>query len=624
MKESKGDKIKLSHDFDAFAEFLETVDHNEESPVVEEKTGSNLRFVHQNGDNVVFVHPQHGHIISVGFLQTLTIEVLDYTKTKDIEIRDLSQFQPLVALPGDILARSTDDGQAADETVSAENVEAVLLEAGANVRIDSRGQYIADQYGFIVLNGKAISILSPLKISHDMLRVDWLVVDEHPAGVDRQMLEFWLSDATVKKQPDNLISDILKRMDEGVLQSGAHTIVRGTPPVHGEDGHIEWFVQVDYIAGKLLPDGRIDFRERNFVVTVSRGQMLARLRRESNGTAGKSIFGRYLPAKNGVPVHLVAGENVRRESEERGAVYYAEKDGAVHVFHNKVMLTEVLTLPNGVNFETGNVDFSGDVIVYGIVESGFTVRAGGDIVVTESVENGALLEAQGNVVVGTSISGRRTSVSAGLSIKAQYINESTLKAGNDIILGSYALHAKLRAIGMIQVNKSTGKHGGAIIGGEAWGSEKIDVYFAGAEAWVQTELIAGIRPEQIERLDELKESIGEKNKHLRQILDYFGLTNIDLNKLKEMIENAEGVARKGMAIRAKYLAKTGKDLQELLAEKAKLVAEIGPAPDNAEILIRESAHPNVTICIGKSRRKLELNVLGPARFQLRNDTLTRV
>lgn len=621
-KKGNKESIKITHDFDEFSAFLDQVEEEERSPSPGVETQPSPTYVTRFGEKVTFVHPQYGNAVSVEFLKALSVEVLDYANAKSLENRDVAQFQPLVALPGDILVH-VQKNKTVQSDFAGEETNCHVLEAGPHVLFDGERQYVADQYGFVILENNSLSICSPLKISHDMLRVDWLFTAEHPVGVARPMIEFWLADARVKNRAESGLDGLLEACNGGDLSAEAYSIVTGTPPVQGVDGKIEWHVNVDHIAGKILPDGRIDFRERNFVVNVTDGQLLATVRHAVKGKPGKDIYGRLLQPEHGVSVHLAAGENVRREKNDTETLFYSALDGAVHHFQDKLEVTNVLTLPDGVNFETGNIDFSGDIIVYGGVRSGFTVQAGGDIIVTEDVENGAILEARGNIVVGTSISGKRTKVVSGLCVKAQFVNEATVRAKTDILLGSYAWHAKLRALGEIKVNRSTDITGGAIIGGEAWATQRIDVHVAGADAWIQTELIAGILPEQTEKLEQLKKSIEAKNIHIRQILDFFELSSIDLNKLKRIIEQAEGIVRKRMAIRAKYLAKSGKELQQLIAEKSRLIDEIGPAPDNAEICIREKAYPNVLFCIGPSRRNQE-RTIGPTLFKLQNEKLVQL
>jgi len=283
-------------------------------------------------------------------------------------------------------------------------------------------------------------------------------------------------------------------------------------------------------------------------------------------------------------------------------------------------------VPESVSCNTGNIHFAGDVVVQGSVDAGFSVYAAGNVIITGTVESGSGIFAQGDVVVGVSIMGKRTVVKAGGFIRTQNIHEATVSAGRDILLSGYAFHARLRAGGFIQVTKAgaqSSKYSGSIMGGEAWASSGIDTNSAGTPAWGHTELMAGILPEQSEKLDDLQKNIEVKNTHIRQLLDHFGLTSINLDKIRGMIEQSQGLYRKSMALKAKSLAKAGKKLQELLAKREQILAQIGPVSDMVEIKIRERAYPNVVIRIGNKKRMLssELGELGAVRFHIDNQEL---
>ncbi|WP_163337756.1 DUF342 domain-containing protein [Desulfopila sp. IMCC35008] len=625
-KSENSRSFKLSHDFDAFAEFLDKVEQTDDV-ANDTDVAPEICFHNSTGVVIVFNHPQDGHTISAGFLMASTIETLDYYNEKISNNLEFNEFKPLIAFPGDKLAGPDDSFSGEAETIEEEDTIKPKnnrhLLTGAHVRENERSELIADQYGFVTLNEGKLSIQSPLKVSKDLLRLDWLLPGEHPQGrITLPMLEFWLQEAAVRISPDHqkTLMALIENINNGIFAAGANTIVRGVSPIHGEDGFIQWHIDIDQSPGKLLDDGRIDFRERNFVVNVTKDQRVATVIPPTKGTPGIDIFGNEVAADDGKILQLVAENNVRTEQNELETSYFSEMDGAIHLYKDTLSVTNVLTLEEGVNFGTGNIDFAGDVVVIGIVLSGFSVCAGGDIIVTDSIENGAFLKARGNIVIGVAINGMNTMVQSGLSLRTQYVNEATVKAGTDIIIGSYARHAKLRAIGVIQVNRSIELLGGAIIGGETWATQKIIIHTAGSEAWVRTELIAGILPEQIEKLDQLKENIEAKNTHIRQILDYFGIANIDLKKLKAMIENAEGMNRKSMALRAKYLANAGKQLQQLLTEKAALVTEIGPAPVDAEIQIQKSVYPNVIVRLGSKKRSID-SALGPTCFQIDNEKI---
>ena len=101
----------------------------------------------------------------------------------------------------------------------------------------------------------------------------------------------------------------------------------------------------------------------------------------------------------------------------------------------------------------------------------------------------------------------------------------------------------------------------------------------------------------------------------------FGIATVDLKKIKGLIEQAGGVTGKSMALRAKYLAKAGKIMQDLLVQHSKLKTEIGPAPTHAAMVVREKVYPNVTIRIGNKKKEIKRG-MGSATLELEHDELT--
>ncbi len=615
--------FKLTHNIDALDEFLGGVENLKEGNFPD--NSHTLEFLARDGAKLAFLHPQQGHTVLPGFVVAHSAETLDIINAENFYDQDFGRFQPLIALPGNRLAAKTEpeilsDIESEDSYKPDRKSDAQKLKSGTNVVINDNGEFVAEQYGFVILINGILSIISPLSISQDKLRIDWLLSSNLPTGITRQMIEFWLCEEGVDKLPDESLDDLLQRIQTGSYEPGLNTVIWGTPPEHGDNGKIEWHVNIDLMPGKQLPDGRVDFRERNYVVNVTAGQILGVLKPPIQGKPGLNVFGLPLSANDGIPLQIEDGDNVRKENRNQDIIFLAEIDGAFHFDHNIIFITDVLILPEGVNYKTGNITFSGDVVVEGDIEPGFSIRAGGDIIVTDSIENGSILEARGKVIVGSFINGNQVLVKAGSSVNAGYVNEATIIAGQDIILRSYARHAKLRAQRLIQVKKNFDKLGGSVFGGESWAGQTIDIHVAGTEAWIQTDLVAGISPEHAEKLDQILESIESKNNHIRQILGHFGLFDIDLDKLKSMIENAQGIKKKSMALRAKYLVKAGRQLQQLLVEKMRIATEIGPTPKDAEVIIRETAYANTNITIGKSKRKIDYDI-GPTRFYLQNDVL---
>ena len=91
------------------------------------------------------------------------------------------------------------------------------------------------------------------------------------------------------------------------------TMARGGPPINGEDTRIEYTFDPDERPGKIMPDGSIDFRERNVVTGVNEDQLLATVYPATEGIKGYTIFNEELNARDGQEYVYEAGENVRTE-----------------------------------------------------------------------------------------------------------------------------------------------------------------------------------------------------------------------------------------------------------------------------------------------------------------------
>ncbi len=618
----------LDQDYDEFEQFLEGLDESENEStlppdtLVESEDAPQLIFFGPSGGAITFVRPGEPQSVSPEYVMTTASEIRNFLASEAIIFDKLQQYRVLVAFPGNLLAYekvefSTDKTSEplASGTSQQSSKNVFYLEPGPHMVLNERGEFSAEQYGFVHLQENKLTLCPPIRISNDLLSVEWLVPARHPGGVSREMLDFWLKDNGVSVETVANLDDLINRVNNGCPETQIYTIASGQAPVPGVDGRIEWQVKIGRTFGKKLRDGRFDFRERNYVVNVKKNQLVANLQPAVDGIPGSDVKGRLLDVVDGKPMQLIPGKNITKKQAGLDVHYVANIDGGLHYHGNKVSVARLMILPEGVNYQTGNINFIGDVLVQGSVISGFSIIAEGDVTVTDNVESGSIITAQGDIVVGKSIFGKQTNVTAGGDLRAQSVHEATVAAGKDIVLGGYAFHARLRAGGHIQVENGGEKHVGCIMGGEAWATAGIDMYIAGTSAWGHTELLVGISPEQLEKLEGLQKSIESKNTNVRNILDYFGLTSIDLNAIRVKIEEAEGIQKKTMALRAKHLAIVGKYLQQLLAEREHAMEQVGPVPDNVEIKIREKAFPNVAIKIGGKKQKLKLE-FGPVRFHL--------
>ncbi|MGL1931089.1 MAG: FapA family protein [Desulfotalea sp.] len=617
MSNNDLDKNSLndSEDFEGFEDFLGDLD-SVDGKNQESTNSSKFAYLGNAGNEVVFLRSDEEKCLSTDRLTELFNDFIDFYRSKYSENVEYTKFAPLAVTPGARIAY--EQTLRGDFSISGGN--AIKIAAGDHVERTSSGDYIAEKYGYICVINNILQILSPIQVKGNLEAIIWYFSGSPTNAMDKDFLEFWFKRLGVPCNQDNEIEKCLMYYEAGSLEADCYTLASSIPAIDGKDGQIKWFIDIEERIGTSLPNDKIDFKDRNLVVSAVTGQKLAQLTSPTLGISGKNLKGEELTAKHGTPARLRAGKHIQLIEEDEEILFFAETEGALHHDGDMIYLSEELVLYNGVNYKTGNIDFTGDVVVRGAIASGFTIRAGGDVTVSAAIQDGVTIESDGDIVISLGVSGKRTRIAAGGNVTTPYVNEATIVAGGDIILGDYVYHGKLRARGSVQVKYGSGDNSGSVMGGEIWATKTIDIYIAGTKAWADTELVAGVLPEQVLALDNVQKNIRYKNTHLRQILDYFGVASIDLKKIKSIIEKSDGMTRKSMALRAKYLAQVGKSLKSLLGEQARLKASIGPAPADSQIIIRQNVYTNVTASVGNHKHRFERD-MGPTTLLVELDQL---
>jgi uncharacterized protein (DUF342 family) len=280
-------------------------------------------------------------------------------------------------------------------------------------------------------------------------------------------------------------------------------IARGTPPIPGKDGRIELLVQS---SGKKGPqereDGSVDFYNVLQLLNVEKGQLLAKKIPPVKGTPGMNVSGDEVPAKEGKEARFQIGKNVLLDQEKTHA--YAATEGQVSITENgKLNVLSVFEVKGDVDFSVGNIDFVGSVVVHGNVHPGFTIKAGGDIRIAGSVES-ATLQANGSIEIRGGIIGHhKGTVTAGVDVKAGFIQNAVVKAENDIIVSQVIMHSQVSA-GHDVICKATK---GLIVGGAVRAGEKVIAKIIGNAINTMTIIEVGANPALRDELQQLKKEI---------------------------------------------------------------------------------------------------------------------
>jgi uncharacterized protein len=530
------------------------------------------------------------------------------------------EVRAVAAIAGEIVARRVKHSEGRNGSdvfgqLVEDDGQGITLEAGDGVGRDE-DTYRTVDYGYVHLVENTVQVFSPYVIEAGGTRASWLLLDERAREIKAEDVETALAERGVNTGIDrDLIGKLAAQVRAGTHTCGVFTLAAGTPAQEGQDGRIEMLADVRRQAGQEREDGSIDFREVNFAANVEDGQLVAVRFLPQAGCSGVDIYGKTVEPQLCKEADLSPGKNVRVAQGEGRIMFYATASGALKVEGDKISVAEVLYVQGDVSFNTGNLDFAGDVVIKGKVVQGFSVKATGDIIVAETVEAGTSVNAQGGITVGRGVVGRRTRIVAKGGLRAQFVQEATVQVQGDIGLGSYAYHANLQAGGKIVIARGAGPRSGSVMGGQVWALGGIDLHTAGTQTQTRTELSIGLWPEEARQMDRIRRSIQECSTHMKRLLGKFGLARIDIVQIQRMVAASTGPRRKILAVSAHRLGEVVQAYQKLLSGRSLLEERLSVALEKAEIKVREVAHPNVTVRLGQHLRVLNAPLKTP-RFRI--------
>ncbi|AYC28902.1 flagellar assembly protein A [Paenisporosarcina cavernae] len=182
------------------------------------------------------------------------------------------------------------------------------------------------------------------------------------------------------------------------LEGGRVAIAKGTPPVKGRDGYLEILYDNDVFQSVRDQRARVDFREKNAILTVEEGDVLAQIIPATNGKPGKDVFGNVIlpPVVQEVDLRLtnhVAQKEARIIAVTSGRPLIETRGRLV-----KVDIVKELIHHGDVTIESGNIRFQGDVVIKGDIDDSMVVEAAGRITIDGNCTKAEITSAQSVLV----------------------------------------------------------------------------------------------------------------------------------------------------------------------------------------------------------------------------------
>jgi len=240
---------------------------------------------------------------------------------------------------------------------------------------------------------------------------------------------------------------VADEMIEGFIKSSgfktkAFKIAQGITPIHGKDAKIKFYFDRDYLkAGGLTEDGIIDFKERGEMPFVELGALLAEKTPMKESQNGKNIYGDEVEIPPATDIELKFGTGA--QLSEDGLKVLAEVQGfPVHTMSGHIAVYQEYTTEGDVDYETGHINYDGNVNVNGRIKSGFKVKGNN---IQAMALDGGIITADENVNIAGGIN-EGTIYSRG-SVHAKFIHKSKLLCLGDVIIEKEIVDADIECSG---------------------------------------------------------------------------------------------------------------------------------------------------------------------------------
>lgn len=514
-----------------------------------------------------------------------------------------------LAKPKDVLAEK------AELPEGAENQP--FWEIGEQVEADPDGMCVrAREWGYVTLRGGRIEVTSPLWVAPDASAVYFVNLPQrdsltYPSVED--MAGLLLQSGVIHGFRERDWSDSRRALEAGQKMPSLIPVALATPPQDSVEASFQWAVDMeDNRVGKILEDGSIDFRERSQAPSVTEGDLIGSFTPAARGESGRDVLGREIVPPRSQAFEVTCGQHTREEVRGDKTFFYASMSGEVIPEDRMVSagprmrrrlrlnVSQVVNVDGDVGYNTGNIDFNGDVVIRGSVQSLFSVRAEGSIHISGYIEDGAIVSSGRDVMVGGGILGSSTKVDVEGALWAKFAQEADIRVGGDARIGSYLFNASLRAGGkVIVLGRGDGK-ARSLVGGLVWAGLGIESSSIGSPYNSATRLVSGVDFRQVERMEKLRSMHRVCEERMYEHMEELDMPTLDLDLVRQRLQQRiSPKSRSEIASKIKRLVRLNNRRQSLMQEIEDVATAQRMLARSSRIAVRGTMFSGVDVRIGE-------------------------
>ena len=274
-------------------------------------------------------------------------------------------------------------------------------------------------------------------------------------------------------------------------------------------------------------------------VKVAKGSAVAEVRFRKPAEESRTIFGELAGAPPPPPFNVELKEGI----EAKGLTFVATQDGIPLIETASISISATLVHEGDVNLTTGDIEFSGPLVINGTVEAGASVVAHGSISINGSVK-GATVKAGGDLTVSVGISAAQ--IKSKGSVTALFIESSTVEASTNLTLEKALINSHVTIGGTLTMTGETG----LIAGGTVAAFKGIVTPNLGFPNDIATKVMVGVPWAIVQALERAK------------------------SRMKRVRAAGDDTSRTKSELQSRGAAKTTKRHDEIKAELAKRATQV--------------------------------------------------
>jgi uncharacterized protein (DUF342 family) len=210
--------------------------------------------------------------------------------------------------------------------------------------------------------------------------------------------------------------------------------------------YVRHFFDPDFTHEKLKPnvlkDGNVDMHYLGYVQNVIPGQVLAEVLNLDEHPDLDNYNPRFIFPERVFP----CGPNCEPHPDFPSRIL-ARTSGYVFYHNGLITVKHLLNVRRDVDFHTGHIIFTGDIVAHGNVRSGFAMQ--GDNLLVKGVVEGAELIAEGDIACEAGLKGGN--LRCGGNVKLAFCENARVHAGGNLEIEGSCLHSEIFADGGVLI-----------------------------------------------------------------------------------------------------------------------------------------------------------------------------